>query len=167
LTLARSGVSKESLRVALDRSFLERALRLGCRTLHAISSERPVVARHGSLTLLTGPLDPSMIVEPSGDALQPPTRALVLSAAPNSESNLPVPLAALSLPSEPLAPVETALVIDPLAEAEALGVIFVEAGQRLAKLVGWLNARRREPRAFARAWTQLQTLSLRPRGGNP
>jgi hypothetical protein len=166
LILARSDVSKESLRIALDRSFLERAIRLGCRTFQAISSERPVVATNGSLTLITGPLDPSMIAEPCGETLHKPTRALAIAAAPAAESNPPVSLAPVNIPSEPLAPMQTPLAVDPLAEAEALGEIFVEAGQRLAKLVGWLNARRREPRALARAWTRLQSLSLRPRGDN-
>ena len=51
---------------------------------------------------------------------------------------------------------------DLLAEAEALRVVCVEAGQRLGRLIEWFQARRKEPRVMARVWSALQSLKLRP-----
>jgi hypothetical protein len=166
--LERSAVSKGSVRVAVDRAYLARALRLGCRTFRAVAADRPVVARKGTLTLLAGPLDPSLIAAPPGQDHRKPERALAIVTTPVSENEPTRELArAIALPAEPLASVESPPAVDPLIEAEALGAVLVEAGQRLGRLVGWFNARRREPRALARAWSRLQSLSLRPRGGAP
>jgi hypothetical protein len=166
--LERSAVAKNSVRVAVDRAFLARALRLGCRTFRAVAADRPVVARKAALTLLAGPLDPSLIAAPKGQDHRKPERALAVVASPVPESEPSRELApAITLPAEQLAPIEPSPSVDPLIEAEALGAVLVEAGQRLGRLVGWFNARRREPRALARAWSRLQSLSLRPRGGAP
>jgi hypothetical protein len=166
--LEHSAVSKGSVRVAVDRAFLARALRLGCRTFRAVAADRPVVARNGTLILLAGPLDPSLIAAPQGKDHRKPERALAIVTTPVSESEPSQELVpAIALPAEQLAPVESSPAVDPLIEAEALGAVLVEAGQRLGRLVGWFNARRREPRALARAWSRLQSLSLRPRGGTP
>jgi hypothetical protein len=161
--LERSIVSKGSVRVAVDRSFLDRAIRLGCRTFHAVSAEKPVVARSGKLLLLAGALDPSLIAIPHTQVEKTSSpRALVLSPTPTPERSPPLEIVPINSVPEAIAVVESPIPIDPFAEAEALRVVFREAGQRLARLVEWFKTRRKEPQALARVWSTLQSLKLRP-----
>ena len=51
---------------------------------------------------------------------------------------------------------------DPLAEAEALRLALVEAGQRVARLVAWLKSHKKDQRALTQVWSSLQSLKLRP-----
>jgi hypothetical protein len=159
VVLDRSKVSKGSVRLAVDRSFLDRALRLGCRSF-LVSAEKPIVARKAAVVLLTTPLDHGLIAKPP-HADPEPSRALVLSA-PGPEQGSALDLSPLPAPSEAIAVVEPAAAIDPFAEAEALRVVFVEAGQRLGRLVEWFQARRKEPKVLAKVWSTLQSLKLRP-----
>jgi hypothetical protein len=159
VVLDRSSVSKGSVRVAVDRAFLDRALRLGCRTL-LVSDGKPTVARGAAVTLLTTPHEPDLIAKPR-HADPTPSRALVLSE-PGPETNSALEIAAQPALSEAIAVVEPAAAIDPFAEAEALRVVFVEAGQRLGRLVEWFQARRREPKVLAKVWSTLQSLKPRP-----
>jgi hypothetical protein len=55
---------------------------------------------------------------------------------------------------------------DPLAEAEGLRSILVEAATRAARLVAALKAKQKEKKALTQVWSSLQALNLGP-GGQP
>jgi hypothetical protein len=156
--LERSTCQGEPVRVAVDRAYLARALKLGCRTLQVKADDRPVVARRGSLTFVGGALDPSCVVDESVRE-----RGLAVIAPAPAEAEPARGLAAVDVAP---VPAEVSAPVDPLAEAEALGTVLIEAGQRLGRLVGWFQARRRGPGAVGRVWSRLQSLA-RPQGGAP
>ena len=60
-------------------------------------------------------------------------------------------------PSEP----ET---FDPLAEAEAIRLLVVEVGSRLARLISMLRSTRREKKVLQNVWAGLKQLNLAPGG---
>ena len=55
---------------------------------------------------------------------------------------------------------------DPLAEAEAIRLLVVEVGSRLAKLISMLRSTRREKKVLQNVWAGLKQLNLAP-GGTP
>jgi len=173
--LDRSTTPKGMAAVALDRAFLDRALRLGCRTFHVAAADKPVAARCGRLTLVAVPLDGSMIVAGTLQAIvrrtaTPPVPTVDREATPSASTAL-VPLIpasteamVLTEPGELLTEIAPSETVDPLAEAEALRDACVDAGHRVARLLAWFKARRREPKAIAKVWSSLQSLKLRPGG---
>jgi hypothetical protein len=105
-----------------------------------------------------GALDPSCVVDESVRE-----RGLAVIAPAPAEAEPARGLAAVDVAP---VPAEVSAPVDPLAEAEALGTVLIEAGQRLGRLVGWFQARRRGPGAVGRVWSRLQSLA-RPQGGAP
>ena len=64
-----------------------------------------------------------------------------------------------SKPSEP----ET---FDPLAEAEAIRLLVVELGSRLAGLISMLRSSRKEKKVLQNVWAGLKQLNLAPGGSS-
>ena len=64
-----------------------------------------------------------------------------------------------STPSEP----ET---FDPLAEAEAIRLLVVEVGSRLARLISMLRSSRKEKKLLQYVWAGLKQLNLAPGGSS-
>ena len=62
-------------------------------------------------------------------------------------------------PSEP----ET---FDPLSEAEAIRLLVVEVGSRLARLIGTLRSSRKEKKVLQNVWAGLKQLNLAPGGSS-
>ena len=62
-------------------------------------------------------------------------------------------------PSEP----ET---FDPLAEAEAIRLLVVEVGSRLARLISMLRSTRKEKKVLQNVWAGLKQLNLAPGGSS-
>jgi len=134
-----------------------------------------VAARCGRLTLVAVPLDASMIVAGTLQAIvrrtaTPPVPTVDREATPSASTAL-VPLIpasteamVLTEPGELLTEIAPSETVDPLAEAEALRDACVDAGHRVARLLAWFKARRREPKAIAKVWSSLQSLKLRPGG---
>ena len=65
----------------------------------------------------------------------------------------------------PLTPSERET-FDPLAEAEAIRLLVVEVGSRLARLITMLRSTRKEKKMLANVWAGLKQLNLAP-GGTP
>ena len=55
---------------------------------------------------------------------------------------------------------------DPLAEAEAIRLLVVEVGSRLARLISMLRSTRKEKKVLAGVWAGLKQLNLAPGGSS-
>ncbi|QEL16853.1 hypothetical protein [Limnoglobus roseus] len=158
VVLSRSRVTNGPTRVAVDRAFLLRAVRLGCSTIRVAGADRPVVACGDDLTWLAATLPPDAIV-----AAHAPVAALVPANPrphPASEARSPMKL------PEPNGPArdrpDPADPGDPLAEAEALRSHLFEATQAAGRLVTMLKAKKKEQKTLATVYSSLKALNLGP-----
>lgn len=152
IRLDRSEVTNGPVRVAMDRSFLKRAVELGCRMLRVVASDKPVTAVGGDLTVIVMSLDPSVIVTPASVPEPVP------HPSPEPERNAPM--------SEPAELVQTtnertesADVTDPLVEAEAVRAALGDLTRRAGRLVSVLKQNRKEKKALAHVWAGLRQLT--------
>ena len=157
LRLSSSFVTNGPSRVALNRTWLQRAMTLGCRTVKVVGVAKPIVATGGSITLVTLGLDASCIVAHSSSSIALP------SPIPPRRSPMKPPDTNGSLPSR----VDPPDGLDPLAEAEALKSALTEAAFRAGRLVQLLKQNRKEKRVLQSAWTALKSLNLGANGGAP
>ncbi len=84
VALSRSPAAGPPVRVALDRSILSRALKLGCLTAKVWAADKPVVFEGGACTLVAAPLGADDMVRDSVEAVTP-----VPSPAPNPTTGGP------------------------------------------------------------------------------
>ncbi len=147
------------LAAAVNRSAIERALRLGCRRLLIPPGVRLLALEGPDRIFAVAALDSSAVV-PSANRPSP------RSAIPSSRSHPMKPVNGTAVngrhpptPSEP----ET---FDPLAEAEAIRLLVVEVGSRLARLIGMLRSTRKEKKVLANVWAGLKQLNLAPGGSS-
>jgi hypothetical protein len=150
-------VEGPQLAAAVNRTAIERALRLGCRTLLIPSGVRLLALEGPDCIFAVAALDSSAIV-PSAN------RTSSRPAVPSLRSGPMKPVNGTAAngrhpptPSEP----ET---FDPLAEAEAIRLLVVEVGSRLARLITMLRSTRKEKKVLANVWAGLKQLNLAPGG---
>ena len=148
--LSSSRVENGPSRIALDRTWLQRAVTLGCRTVQVVGVGQPIVAGAGAITLVTIGLDASCRVAPSASVV-PLDIPLSLPSTPMKILPGPAVSPVSSEPPEPL---------DPLAEAEALKAMLTDAANRASRLVQRLKQSRKQKRVLESAWTALQSLKL-------
>ncbi len=162
--LTASTVAGPPGRVAVDRTVVGRALRLGCRTVRLSGAGKPVVFTGADWTVVAVPLDPAVIVPPDPAA----PAALVVAVAPVPDPTVPRRTDLMKTPEangHPRPDPPPADPVDPLAEAESLRAGLVEAAHRAGRLVAALKHRRKERKALTQAWSSLRSLNLGPRGG--
>jgi len=163
--LSRSPVAGPAVRVALDRGYLARAVRLGCRTARVHGPLKPVVFEGGGYAFVAMTLDATSVVGPAADAAV--VRTDPVPAAPTPAKSSPP----FTPRSDPMKPTETnghsadppppaGGTFDPLAEAEALRAVLAEGAARAARLVAALRHRKREQKALTQAWSSLKSLNL-------
>ena len=167
--LSRSPVAGPPGRVALDRAYVARALRLGCRTLRVYGSLKPVVFEGGAMAYVAMTLDASAAVAPDPLAAVVPTDPVAPAAGPNPK---PTPLPR----SDPMGVNETnghgeggradppPGDGDPLAAAEELRAALGDAAAKAGRLVAMLKHQRKEKRALSAVWAGLKQLNLGAEG---
>ncbi len=157
--LSRSTATGPSVRAAVDRRVLARALALGCRRVR-LAPDKPIVFEGGNTTLLTVALDPAVAVGPTSDAGVTATTAdtspTERRTAVRSETNGHPPDGRHAPPA--------ADPPDPLAAAEELRAALGEAVAAASRLVASLKHRRKEQRALTQVWSSLRALNLGPEG---
>lgn len=142
--LSRSPSAGPTVRVALDRSLLARAITLGCFTVKVWATDKPIVFENGVDQLVAAPLSEDEIVSdqagssddapsPTSDTIPipPPSRRTTVKSDPPSRSHAP--------PDLP----------DPLTLAEHLRQSLADASTTAAKLVAVLKGKRKEQKALA------------------
>ncbi len=162
--LSRSPVTGPPVRVALDRAYLARAVRLGCRTARVSGPLKPVVFEGGPYAFVAMTLGAASAVEPSADAavvstdpvarVTPTPMSLTPPVTPRSE-----PMKLIDTNGHAADPPPNGT-FDPLAEAEALRALFAEGAARATRLVAALRHRKREQKALTQAWSSLKSLNL-------
>ena len=152
-------VDGPQLAAAVNRTAIERALRLGCRTL--------LVPRGVRLLALEGPDRVFAVATLESSAIVPSAnRTSSRSAIPSLRSGPMKPVNGTAANGRhPPTPSESET-FDPLAEAEAIRLLVVEVGSRLAKLISTLRSSRREKKVLQNVWAGLKQLNLAP-GGTP
>jgi hypothetical protein len=150
----RTSVTGPAITIAVNRQFVDRALRLGGRTLR-VAGQRMLSCEGSDCRILLASLDPSLIVPaPPSESRSPlPPRTSFMKTDSGGAANGRHPPPA----SEPD-------VDDPLAEAEAIRNLLVEAGTRLGRLVAILRSSRKEKKVLANVWAGLKQLNLAPGG---
>jgi hypothetical protein len=144
------------VRVALDRSIVSRALKLGCLTAKVWAADTPVVFEGTGLQLVTAPLGEDDVVRDSVEAVTPaPT------STPTPDPN-PQPPRRTAVKPEPLRPHPPPESPDPLALAEQLRQALADAHTAASKLVAVLKCRRKEQKALAGVYASLKSLNLTP-----
>jgi hypothetical protein len=154
--LSRSPAAGPDVRVALDRSILSRALKLGCLTAKVWAADKPVVFEGTGLQLVTAPLGEDDVVRDSVEAVTPAS-----SPDPNPHDRRTT---VKPEPPRPHPPPESP---DPLALAEHLRQSLADAHAAAARLVAILKGRKKEQRALAQVVSSLKSLNLTPTGGGP
>ncbi len=157
-SLLRSVVRGGPQRVALDRNYLNRAIRLGCHTIRVVASNKPVVAVNDRVTFLASNLDTNLIVKPPiGSAIARPESSLPLPSRRRSRTMKSVdriePTHDRADPPEPS---------DPLLEADRLRMHLFEATPSAGRLVTLLKSKRKEQKALATVYSSLKSLNLGP-----
>jgi hypothetical protein len=150
LTVAVTGAQ---LQAAVNRSAVERALRLGCRTLRIPSGGRLVALEGPDRILITATLDPDAVIPRAGRSSSRPALVPLRSDPMKPVNGTAVNGRHPSPPGEPEA-------FDPLAEAEEIRLLVVEVGSRLAKLIANLRAVRKEKKVLQNVWAGLKQLNL-------
>jgi hypothetical protein len=160
LRLPRSRVAGPAIRIAFDRQYLHRGLTLGLRTIQLCGPERPIALRDRHRIYLAYGHHPSTAIPRPDEAhvIAPPGKLGSLPP-PQSTPEIPMPLPAPRSHSPP----EVEAAIDPLAEAEAIRSLLVEAAQRATQLVQLLKAKRKADRAITQVVRSLQALPLNGR----
>ncbi|MFO0802713.1 MAG: hypothetical protein U0791_06265 [Gemmataceae bacterium] len=154
LTVAVEG---PQLAAAVNRTAIERALRLGCRTLLIPRGVRLLAIEGPDRVFAVATLDSTAIV-PAANRTSPRSAMSPLRSGPMKPANgVPANGRHPPAPSEP----ET---FDPLAEAEAIRLLVVEVGSRLARLISMLRSTRREKKVLQNVWAGLKQLNLAPGG---
>jgi hypothetical protein len=154
VTLARSHASGPSVRVALDRRVLARAVSLGCHTLN-LNADKPVVAEGEGMTLIAAPLDSFQVVSPTSEVKKAPTGSIP-KPEPQSERSVAVrPLETNGSASQPRGDP-----IDPLVAAEELRAVLAEAANKAARLVSALKQTKKEKKVLSAVLTNLKQLNL-------
>ena len=150
-------VEGPQLAAAVNRTAIERALRLGCRTLLIPRGVRLLALEGPDRVFAVATLDSTAIV-PAANRTSPRSAMSPLRSGPmKPASGVPANGRHPPAPSEP----ET---FDPLAEAEAIRLLVVEVGSRLARLISMLRSTRREKKVLQNVWAGLKQLNLAPGG---
>ena len=150
----RASVTGEPLAAAIDRTALQRALWLDCRSIRIQPVTRTLAFEGPNRIFLVAALDNVAIVpadrrtkpRPSESPRSIPVRTPENGHASNGRHHPPPE-------SEPE-------ILDPLAEAEALRVLVVEVGSRLGRLIAALRSTRKEKKVLANEWAGLKQLNL-------
>ncbi len=150
--LSRSPASGPHVRVALDRSIVGRALKLGGLTVKVWAADKPVVFEGTGLQLVTAPLGEDDVVRDSVEAV---------THVPPQNPN-PQPPRRTAVNPEPLRPHPPPDAPDPLALAEQLRQSLADAHAAASKLVTALKGRRKEQKALAGVYASLKSLNLTP-----
>ncbi len=153
--LSRSPAAGPEMRVALNRTALGRALKLGCLTAKVWAADKPVVFEGDTCTLVAAPLGEDAVVRDRIEAVTPAT-----PPTPDDTPTHPVPrrtAVKTDPPPRPHPPPESP---DPLALAESLRQSLADAHAAAAKLVAALKGRRKEQKALAGVFASLKSLNL-------
>jgi hypothetical protein len=137
IPLSGSRAEGPPLRAACDVRHLRRALRLGLTALEFDGSERPACARGPDCTYVFVTLEPGTSPAPE--------------SAPPEESDVPDATNHKPAGPDPPAP-------DPVAEAEAVRGLLLEAGGRLGRLAAALKHHKRQAKALSAAVASLKQL---------
>jgi len=155
VALMRSAVSGPSMRVALDRRPLARALSLGCHTLK-LTPGKPFIAEGEGLTLVIAPLDPASVVPPPADKSATPADDSRTTPSPtNIERSSPMKATESNGHTPPRGDPP-----DPLFAAEELRDALADAATKAARLVTALKAGRKEKKVLATVFAGLKQLNL-------
>jgi len=158
VNLPRSPAAGPTVRVALNRTTLARALKLGCLTVKVWTADRPVVFEGDPGTLVAAPLGEDDVVRDHVEAVAP-----VTPPTPDDTPTRPVPrrTAVKTDPPRPHPPPESP---DPLALAERLRQSLADAHTTATRLVTMLKGKRKEQKALAGVYASLKSLNLTPGG---
>ena len=144
---------------AVNRTAIERALRLGCRTLLIPPGVRLLALEGPDRVFAVAALDSSAVVPTAN-------RTSLRSAIPSSRSHPMKPVNGVAANGHhPPTPSELET-FDPLAEAEAIRLLVVEVGSRLARLISMLRSTRKEKKVLQNVWAGLKQLNLAPGGSS-
>lgn len=154
--LPRSPAAGPAVRVALNRTTLARALKLGCLTVKVWAANKPVVFEGDTCTLVAAPLGEDDVVRDHVEAAKPTT-----PPTPDVNPTHPVPRRTVVKTDPPPRPhpppADTA---DPLALAEHLRQSLADAHASAAKLIVALKGKRKEQKALAGVFASLKSLNL-------
>ena len=155
--LRRSAVTGPSVRAAIDRRVLARALAIGCRRVR-LTPDKPVVFEGADTTLLTVTLDPALAVGPTPDTDSPNvnhnTETIERKTVVKHETNGHPPNGRHDPPDA----------TDPLAAAEELRAALGDALAAASRLVASLKHPKKEKKALTQVWSSLKALNLGPGG---
>ncbi len=173
VVLSGSSCQGPAVRVACNRRYLWRLVRLGFRDLVVRNATTPLVCRDETRTYLFMPLEGALSPTPdavrilSSEAIPDTIRAKPKPQPERSTTTMPRPQTnrddphndPAGVPSPPLPPSE-AEPPDPLVEAEALRALLHDAQLRLGRLLAALKHQRRHNRALRTAMDSLRHLRL-------
>ena len=150
----RTAITGEPSVAAVDRTAIQRALTLGCRTIRIQPVTRTLAFEGPNRIFLIAALD--------NDAIVPPDRRTKprLSEFPRSIPVRTPENGHASNGRHHPPPESEPEILDPLAEAEALRVLVVEVGSRLGRLIAALRSTRKEKKVLANVWAGLKQLNL-------
>ena len=143
--------------VAVDREALGRALTLGCRTIRIHPVTQTLSLEGPERIFAVAILDSSAIVPTAG-------RSSPRSTIPSLRSGSMKPVNGAAANGRHPPPTSEPETFDPLAEAEAIRLLVVEVGSRLARLIAMLRSSRKEKKVLANVWAGLKQLNLAPGG---
>ena len=162
VSLPRSRAGGEPIRVAVNRTFLARALGLGCHTLRFNPTGSVLSAEGANRTFLVAALDSQHVAKPT-DSATPSNAHPSRSPIPERSSPMKAPEANGHSANGRHDPPDEEF-LDPLTEAEALRTAIAELGIRLGRLIAALRQSKREKKTLANVWAGLKQLNL---GGRP
>ena len=158
VSLSRSRAGGEPIRVAVNRTFLARALELGCHTIRLNPTGSILSAEGANRTFLVAALDRQHVAKPA-DSATPSNADGSRSSRPERSSTMKAPEANGHSANGRHDPPDEEF-FDPLTEAEALRNAIAELGLRLGRLIAALRQSNREKKTLANVWAGLKQLNL-------
>jgi hypothetical protein len=166
--LERSTVAGPAAAVAVDRSYLLRALALGFTEIQANHPTKAVTCRDRKRIYVWMPLEANAVI-PAGPRLKRvplpastapmisrPVKALPVPANPAMNGHAPMPVAAIAAGTTP----DRVTVADVIGEAVGVAGLLREAGARVSRLLATLRRQRHQTRAVQQAVRSLKELQI-------
>ncbi len=163
LTLARSGLDGQEIRVNTDRQFLIKALQLGFREVYFFGPREPALCDDGRRQYLWALLDPEGAIRDSGDAVQveapaadAPQERRTLRKQPRFAVTLPAAQAAVASPAVTTNGASTPDTL--IGQAVAMRITIREALGQTNSLIRALRREKRQSRLVASTLASLKQL---------
>jgi hypothetical protein len=167
VVLTRSRVAGPPVRLCTNRSYLQRALKLGFLEVGLAGANKPLVCRDSRRIFVWMPLDQAGII-PTDPGKPPHALAVIPASHPSSPPErskrlMPAQAPDPSIPDHDCngnSPPERWGMAEVYTETEALQALLQDAGTRTARLLTALKHQRRQSRAVEKAMQSLRQVQL-------